>query len=70
MDGTPSRRVSYSLQVEETTMDDEILLDNHHHGTCDSMNSEMDRSGTIFGIEEGLESGISKTGDVQVSLLL
>ena len=31
----------------------------------DSMNGEMDRSETIFGIEEGLESGISKTGDVQ-----
>ena len=45
--------------------DDEILLDNRHHGTCDSMNGEMDRSETIFGIEEGLESGISKMGDVQ-----
>ena len=71
MDGTPSRRVSFSLQVEETTIDDEILLDNCHHGMCDSMNGEMDRSETIFGIKEGLESGIiSKTGDVQVSLLL
>ena len=48
MDGTPSRRVPYSLQVEETTTDDEILLDNRHHGTCDSMNGEMDRSETIF----------------------
>ena len=65
MDGTPSRHVSFSLQVEETTTDYEILLDNRHHGTCDSMNGEMDRSETIFGIEEGLESGISKTGDVQ-----
>ena len=46
-------------------MDDEILLDNHHHGTCGSMNSEMDRSETIFGMEVGLESGSSKTGDVQ-----
>ena len=71
MDGTPSRRVSFSLQVEETTTDDEILLDNCHRGMCDSMNGEMDRSETIFGIKEGLESGIiSKTGDVQVSLLL
>ena len=40
MDGMPSRRVSFSLQVEETTTDDEILLDNHHHDTCDSMNGE------------------------------
>ena len=51
MDGTPSRHVSFSLQVEETTTDIEIVLDNHHHGTCDSMNGEMDRSETIFGIE-------------------
>ena len=65
MDGTPSIHVSVSLQVEETTMDDEILLDNRHHGTCDSMNGEMDRSETIFGMEVGLESGRSKTGDVQ-----
>ena len=62
--------VYFSLQVEETMTDDEILLDNRHHGTCDSMNGEMDRSETMFGIEEGLESGISKMGDVQVSLLL
>ena len=60
----------FSLQVEETITDNEILLDNGHHGTCDSMNSEMDRSETIFGIKEGLESGISKMGNVQVSLLL
>ena len=66
MDGMPSRHASFSLQVEETTTDDEILLDNRHHGTCDSMNGEMDRSETIFGIEEGLKSGISKTGDVQL----
>ena len=65
MDGTPSRRVSFSLQVEETTTDNESLLDNCHHGTCDSMNGEMDRSETIFGMEAGLESGRSKTGDVQ-----
>ena len=64
MDGTPSRHVSFSLQVEETTTDDEILLDNRHHGTCDSMDGEMDRPETIFGIEEGLECGISKTSDV------
>ena len=51
MDGTPSRHVSCSLQVEETTTDDEIVLDNCHHGTCDSMNGVMDRSETIFGIE-------------------
>ena len=70
MDGTPSRHISFSLQVEETTTDDEIVLDNRHHHTCDSMNGEMDRSEIIFGIEEGLESGISKMGDVQVSLLL
>ena len=44
----PSRRVSFSLQVKETTTDDEILLDNRHHGTCGSINSEMDRSETIF----------------------
>ena len=64
MDGTLSRCVSFSLQVEETTTDDEIILDNRHHGTCDSMDGEMDRSEKIFGIEEGLESGISKTGDI------
>ena len=66
MDGTPSRRESFSLQVEETTTDNESLLDNCHHGTCDSMNGEMDRSETIFGMEAGLESGCSKTGDVQL----
>ena len=65
MDGTPSRHVSFSLQVEETTTDDEILLYNRCHGTCDSMNGEMDRPETIFGIEEGLESGNSNTGNVQ-----
>ena len=65
MDGTPSRRVSFSLQVEETTTDNEILLDNCHHGTCDCMNSEMDRLETIFGMEVSLKSGRSKTGDVQ-----
>ena len=65
MDGTPSRCVSFSLQAEETMMDDEILLDNCHHGMRDSMNSEMDRSEIIFGMEVGLESGRSKTGDVQ-----
>ena len=59
MDGMPSRCVSFSLQA---VMYDEILLDNNHHGTCDSMDGEMDRSETIFGIEEGLESGISTTG--------
>ena len=48
MDGMTSRRVSFSLQVEEATMNDKILLDNHHHGMCDSLNSEMDRSETIF----------------------
>ena len=66
MDGTPSRRVSFSLQVEETTTDDEIILDNRHHGTCGSMNGEMDRSETIYGMEVCLESGCSKTGDVQL----
>ena len=66
MDGMPSRRVSFSLQVEETTVDDRILLYNRHHGTRDSMNSGMDRLETIFGIELGLESGSSKTGDVQL----
>ena len=69
MDGTPSRCVSFSLQVQETMTDDEILLENHHHRTCDSMNSEMDRSETIFGMEVGLESGRSKTGDIQLDSL-
>ena len=41
MDETPSRRVSFAVQVEETTSDDEILIDDHRHGSCDS---EMDRS--------------------------
>ena len=44
----PSRHVSFSFQVEETTTDDDIQLDNHHHGTCDSMNGKMDMSETIF----------------------
>ena len=48
MDGTPSRCVSFSRQVEVTMTDDEILLDNCHHGMCGSMNGEMDRSETIF----------------------
>ena len=41
MDETPSRCVSFALRVEETTSDDKILIDDHHHGSCDS---EMDRS--------------------------
>ena len=41
MDETPSRCVSFTLQVEETTSDDEIVINDHCHGSCDS---EMDRS--------------------------
>ena len=33
-----------ALRVEETTSDDEILIDDHCHGSCDS---EMDRSEII-----------------------
>ena len=40
MDEAPSRCVPFALQVEETTSDDEILIDDHRHGSCDS---EMDR---------------------------
>ena len=65
MDGTPSRRVPFSLQVKETTTDDEILIYNCHHGMCNSMNGGIDRSEIIFGIVVGLESGFSKTYDVE-----
>ena len=41
MDETPSRCVSFAVRVAETTSDDEILIDDHRHGSCDS---EMDRS--------------------------
>ena len=41
MDETPSRCVSFGVWVEETTSDDEILIDDHCHGSFDS---EMDRS--------------------------
>ena len=61
--------MSFSLQVEETSTDDKILIDNCHHGTCNSTNSEMDRSETIFGIKIGLESGCSEADDVEPGLL-
>ena len=61
MDETPSRRVSFALRVQETTTDDEILIDDYR---CDS---EMDRSivGGFVGMEVGFESGQSNTGDVE-----
>ena len=65
MNGTPSRCVSFSLQVKETMTNDEILIYNCHHGTCNSMHGDIDRSETIFGIVVGLESGFSKMYDVQ-----
>ena len=50
--------MSFALRVQETTTDDEILIDDYR---CDS---EMDRSivGGFVGMEVGLESGQSNTG--------
>ena len=66
MDVTPSRRVSVALQVEETTADDEILIDDRHCGTC---GSETGRSEVIVGMEVGLESGYNKTDDVEPGIV-
>ena len=63
MDVTHSRRVSVALQVEETTADNEILIDDRHRG------SETGRSEVIVGMEVGLESGYNKTDDVEPGLL-
>ena len=41
------------------------LICNHHHDTCDSMDSEMDRSGIIVRMEVSLESGHYKTDNVE-----
>ena len=54
----PSRCVSFVLQAEETTTDDEILIDDRQHGTC---GRETDRSEIVAGMEVGLESGYSNT---------
>ena len=51
---------------EEITSDDEILSDNCPHGTCDSMDNEMDRSVIIIRIEVGLASGYNKTDNVEL----
>ena len=53
MDVIPSRCVSFALQAEETTTDDEILIDDHQHGT---RGRETDRSEIVAGMEVGLES--------------
>ena len=37
----------FPLQIEETMSADKFLSDNHHHGMCDSMDSEMDRGETV-----------------------
>ena len=66
MDVTPSRRVSVALQVEETTADDEILIDDRH---CGTHGSETGRSEVIVGMEVGLESRYNKTDDVEPGLL-
>ena len=42
---------------------DEILSDNYHHGTCDNMNSEIDK---IVRMEVSLESVYCKTNDVEL----
>ena len=60
MDVTPSR---VALQVEETTADDKILIDDHHLG------SETGRSEVIVGMEVGLESGYNKTDNAEPALL-
>ena len=63
MDATPSRRMSFALQLEETTSKDEILIDDRRrHGM---RGSETGRSDIIVGMEVGLESGYSKTNDVE-----
>lgn len=51
---------------EEITSDDEILIDNRPHGTCDSMDNEMDRSVIIIRMEVGLASGYNKTDNVEL----
>ena len=56
MDETPSRRVSFARQGEETT-DDEVLIDDHRHGMCSSGGSER-----TVRIEVG-DEGISEETD-------
>ena len=58
MDVMPSRCVSFVPQAEETTTDDEILIDDRQHGT---RGRETDRSEIVAGMEAGLESGYSNT---------
>ena len=41
------------------------LICNHHHDTCDSMDSKMDRSGIIVRMEVSLEIGHCKTDNVE-----
>ena len=55
---TPSRCISFALQADETTTDDEILIDDCQHGIH---GREMDRSEIAAGMEVGLESGYSNT---------
>ena len=66
MDAMLSRHMFVALQVEETTADDEILIDDHHCGTC---GSETGRPEVIVGMEVGLESGYNKTDNVEPGLL-
>ena len=47
MDVMPSRCVYFALQAEETTTDDEILIDDCQRGT---RGREMDRSEIVAGI--------------------
>ena len=50
MDIMPSRCMSFALQAEETTTDDEILIDNHQLSTS---GRETDRSEIVAGMEVG-----------------
>ena len=62
MDVTPSKCISFTLQAEETTTDDEILIDNRQYGTH---GRETDRSEIAAGMEVGLESGYSNTDNME-----
>ena len=50
----PSRYVSFAFQAEETITDDEILIDDHQHGT---RGRKMDRSEIVAGMEAGTFRG-------------
>ena len=53
MDETPSRRVTFAVRVEETSTDDEVLIDDHRN--------------SISEVTTGTEDGNSNTGDVEMN---